>query len=99
VTWEEAMAVLHGWRGRSVLVVPILGPGLSVLALEQPRRGVIRLSVPTDPPDPELTSPDGVTIALPRATFISADWIAGQEEKGLSVVQGGARVDVFLDGE
>ena len=87
------MTVLHGWAGQDVVLVPFLEPGISLepsegpLQLDEPRRGVVRLHV-------------GVTVALPRATFIEADWVAGQEERGLSVVQGGTRVDVFLkDGQ
>jgi hypothetical protein len=90
--WDQAMAVLAEWGGRDVIVVPFIGPGLSLrqlagpLDLEQPAAGVVRLRFP------------GMAIALPRATFIEAGWITGQEDRGLSVVQGGARVDVFLDG-
>ncbi len=87
------MAVLAEWGGRPVVVVPFIGPGIAlqqlagVLALEQPGRGVVRLRFPE------------MAIALPRATFIDADWVPGQEDRGLSVLQGGARVDVFLDGD
>jgi hypothetical protein len=38
-----------------------------------------------------------MAIALVKATFIEADWVPGREGAGLTVVQGGARVDVFLD--
>jgi hypothetical protein len=91
--WEEAMAVLAEWGGREVIVVPFIGPGMALrqltgpLAVEQPSRGVVRLRF------------DEMAIALPRATFLDAGWVAGQEGRGLSVVQGGARVDVFLAGD
>ncbi len=91
--WGEAMAVLAEWGGRRVIVVPFMGPGMALrqltgpLTVEQPSRGVVRLRF------------DEMAIALPRATFLEADWVAGQEGRGLSVVQGGARVDVFLDGD
>ncbi len=87
------MEVLLEWEGRRVLVVPFLSPGISLepvageLRLEHPRKGVVRLRFPE------------MGIALPKATFIEADWVPGREEAGLSVVQGGARVDVFLDGD
>lgn len=86
------MEVLLEWEGRHVVVVPFLSPGLSLepltgeLKLEHPRKGVVRIRLPS------------MGIALPKATFIEAGWVPGNEEIGLSVVQGGARVDVFLDG-
>ena len=86
------MAVLADWSGREVIVVPFMGPGMAlrqlagVLDVRQPDRGVVRLRFPE------------MTIALPRATFLEAGWVPGQEGRGLSVLQGGARVDVFLDG-
>ncbi len=85
------MAVLAEWSGRTVVVVPFIGPGLALrqvlgtLELEQPEPGVVRLRFPE------------MAIALPRATFIEAGWVAGREQAGLTVLQGGARVDVFLD--
>lgn len=91
--WDEAIAVLAEWEGRDVVVVPFLAPGLSLeptvapLVLEHPARGVVRLDLPRMP------------IALRRATFIEAGWVPGQDERGLSVVQGGVRVDVFLDAD
>lgn len=87
------MALLAEWGGRRVIVVPFIGPGMALrqlagaLALDQPSRGVVRLRFPE------------MAIALPRATFIDAGWVPGQEGRGLSVVQGGARVDIFLDAE
>jgi hypothetical protein len=90
--WDDVTEVLEDWSGRDVVVVPFLQPGISLepavatLAVERPRQGVLRLDVP------------GMPIALRRATFIEAGWVPGQEERGLSVVQGGVRVDVFLDG-
>jgi hypothetical protein len=90
--WEDAMAVLDGWGGRDVVVIPYLQPGISLtpvvarLRLERQGPGAVRLAIP------------GLAIVLRRATFIEAGWVPGQEQRGLSVVQGGARVDVFLDG-
>ena len=88
------MAVLRGWEGRDVVIVPILDPGISLtpfagpLALAEPKQGVLRVRV----------QPDGEPyISLFRATFISAEWVAGREDRGLSIVQGGTRVDVFVD--
>ena len=89
--WEQAMAVLADWAGRAVLVVPFIGPGIALrqlagaLVLEQPGRGVVRLLLPE------------MAIVLPRATFIEAGWVPGREGSGLTVVQCGARVDVFLE--
>ena len=89
--WGNAIGTLLEWEDRDVVVVPFLDPGISLapfrgrLSLEHPRKGVVRLRFPT------------MTIALVRATFIEADWIAGREGAGLSIVQGGTRVDVFLD--
>ena len=85
------MEVLLEWEGRRVLVVPFLSPGISLepltgeLKLEHPRKGLVRLRFPE------------MGIALPKATFIEAGWVAGHDDTALSVVQGGARVDVFLD--
>ena len=85
--------MLLEWEGRHVLVVPFLEPGISLepltgeLKLEHPRRGLVRVRLPQ------------MGIALPKATFIEAGWVPGHEDHGLSIVQGGARVDIFLDGE
>ena len=87
------MEVLLEWEGRRVLVVPFLEPGISlepltgVLRLGHPKKGLVRLQM------------DEMAIALPKATFIEAGWVAGHDETALSIVQGGARVDVFLDDE
>lgn len=87
------MEVLDAWAGRTVVVVAYLEPGLSLqpvvapLALDRSRRGVVRLDVP------------GMPVALRRATFVEAGWVPGQQTRGLSVVQGATRVDVFLDGD
>lgn len=92
MSWDDAMGVLADWAGREVVVVPFIGPGLAlrqlagVLDLRQPASHVVRLTFPE------------MAIALPRATFLEANWVPGQEGRGLSVLQGGARVDVFLDG-
>ncbi len=91
--WTEATDVLRGWGGRRVVVIPYLTPGLSVdilrgvLEVEDAGRATVRAKV------------DGTTITLPRATFISASWVPGHDGDGLSVVQGAARVDVFLETE
>ena len=83
--------MLLEWEGRRVVVVPFLSPGISLeplpgeLKLEHPRKGLVRIRLPQ------------MGIALPKATFIEAGWVPGNEQEGLSVVQGGARVDVFLD--
>ena len=93
MAWDDAMSVLDAWRGRRVVVVPFLHPGISLtpveaeLDVERPRGGVVRLAIP------------GMGIALRRSTFIEAGWVRGQERRGLTVVQGGARVDVFVDGD
>jgi hypothetical protein len=95
VTWDEAVSVLRSWSGRGAVVVPFLLPGISLtpflgeLGVEEVRPGVLRLRVgPFDEP----------YISLFRATFLDAGWVAGREEQGLSIMQGGTRVDVFLDG-
>jgi hypothetical protein len=86
------MRVLRDWAGRDVVVVPILEPGISLA----PYAGA--LSVDGDGGVVRVrAAEDGQPIALRRSTFIAADWIAGQVERGLSIVQGGVRVDVFLD--
>jgi hypothetical protein len=93
VDWDAAMSVLDAWSGRDAVVVSFLAPGISLapvhapLSVDRSERGVVRLDVP------------GMPVALRRATFIEADWVPGQEERGLTVVQGGVRVDVFVDGE
>jgi hypothetical protein len=88
--WEDAIEVLRTWSGKPVIVVPYLEPGLSLapvsapLSLDESRAGVVKLDMP------------GLPVALRRATFLEAGWVPGQEERGLKVVQGGVRVDVFL---
>lgn len=96
MTWEEAAAVLRGWQGRGVVIVPFLLPGISLtpfdgpLVVEEPKRGTLRVRVePHEEP----------YISLFRATFLSADWVVGREEQGLSIMQGGTRVDVFVEEE
>ncbi len=90
--WTEATGVLRSWAGRRVVVVPYLAPGLSVdilrgeLVVEQAGPNAVRVRVG-----------EGIAIALPKATFIEAGWVPGHEGDGLSVVQGGARVDVFAE--
>jgi hypothetical protein len=94
VTWDDAVAILRAWEGRGAVIVPFLLPGISLspfsgtLQLEEPKAGVLRLRLA---PEPEPY------ISLFRATFIEAGWVSGREQRGLSVVQGGTRVDVFLD--
>jgi hypothetical protein len=89
--WDEAMGVLEEWSGREVVVIPYLQPGISLtpvearLGVERQSPGALRLAIP------------GLAIVLRRATFIEADWVPGQEQRGISIVQGGARVDVFVD--
>lgn len=91
MTWEEAVAVLRDWASREVIVVAILEPGISLapysgpLEVDDVQRGVVR-----------VRAGDGAPIAVRRATFIEAGWVPGQDERGLSLVQGGVRVDVFL---
>ncbi len=95
MNWDDAVTVLRAWEGRDVVIVPILDPGISLtpfsgpLSVAEPKGGVLRLRVePHEEP----------YISLFRATFIAAGWVTGREEQGLSVVQGGTRVDVHLDG-
>jgi hypothetical protein len=95
VNWDDVIAVLRGWEGDGVVIVPFLLPGISLtpfagpLAVEEPKDGVVRIRVEPD---------EEPYISLFRATFIEAGWVAGREQRGLSVVQGGTRVDVFVDG-
>ena len=92
MTWDEAVGVLRAWAGRQVIVVAILEPGISLapysgpLAVEDDSEGVVRVRA----------GDEGAPIAVRRATFIEAGWVPGQDERGLSFVQGGVRVDVFL---
>jgi hypothetical protein len=95
VTWDDAVAQLREWQGRDVVIVPILEPGISLtpfsgpLAVDEPKGGVLRIRT-----DPDYEP----YISLFRATFLEAGWVRGREGQGLSVVQGGTRVDVFVDG-
>ena len=92
MTWDEAVGVLRGWVARDVIVVAILEPGISLapftgaLAVDEPKAGIVRVRA----------GDEGSPIALRRSTFIEAGWVPGQDERGLSLVQGGVRVDVFL---
>ncbi len=95
MTWDDVAAILRGWEGRAVVIVPFLLPGISLtpfagpLFLEEPKAGVLRVRV----------EPGGEPyISLFRATFISGGWVTGREGQGLSIVQGGTRVDVFVEG-
>ncbi len=96
MNWDDAVAVLREWEGRGVVIVPILDPGISLtpfsgpLVVEEPKAGVLRVRV-----DPGAEP----YISLFRATFLEAGWVTGREERGLSIVQGGTRVDVFADAQ
>ena len=96
MTWDDATGVLRGWQGRMVVIVPFLLPGISLtpfagpLSVGEPRPGVVRVRVEPD---------EEPYISLFRATFIEARWVAGREDRGLTIVQGGTRVDVFVDGD
>jgi hypothetical protein len=98
VDYDEAMAVLIAWEAREVLVVAFVEPGVSLvpfggrLASEDDGHGIVRAAVmpATGPP---------VRIAFPSGTFHEAGWVPGLEQRGLSVVQGATRVDVFLEVE
>ena len=93
VDWAEAMDVLERWQGSRVIVVPFLQPGISLeplaglLDVDREAEHVVRLRFPA------------MAIALHKATFIEAGWVRGREGTALSIVQGGTRVDVFLDGD
>ena len=96
MTWDDAAEILRSWQGRGVVIVPFLLPGISLtpfagpLVVEEPKAGVLRVRVePHDEP----------YISLFRATFLEGRWVAGREESGLSIIQGGTRVDVFVDGD
>lgn len=92
-----AIGALEKWTGRPVLVVAFVAPGFSlrpmagVLTVERDDRGVQRAVV--TPPRGEPTR-----IAFPEGLFHEAGWVPGHENRGLSVVQGATRVDVFLEG-
>ncbi|MCW2968686.1 MAG: hypothetical protein JWM71_2458 [Solirubrobacteraceae bacterium] len=96
VDYDEAMGVLIAWEGREVLVVAYVEPGVSLnpfmgrLACEDDGHGVVRGTV-----TPRSGTP--VRIAFPSGTFHEADWSPGLGERGLTVVQGATRVDVFLE--
>ncbi len=87
------MDVLRGWSGRDVMVVAFVEPGVSLrplmgeLTCEDGARRTLGATI--DPP--------GTRIAFPNATFHEASWVPGHEDRGLSVVQGATRIDVFLD--
>jgi hypothetical protein len=95
--YDEAMAVLIGWEGRSVLVVAFVEPGVSlrpfggVLTVTGTDHAVVRAEISPGP------GTSAVRIAFPSATFHEAVWIPGMEERGLAVEQGATRVDVFLE--
>lgn len=95
--YAEAMDVLRSWEGRTVTVVAFVEPGVSLrpfsgaLSVEDSGHGVIRGVVAAEEAEP-------VRIAFPSGTFHEAGWVPGHSERGLTVVQGATRVDVFLDG-
>ncbi len=94
--YDEAMAVLTGWEGRTVLVVAFMDPGVSLrpfagrLSLSDDGHGILRAAI-----TPEEGAP--VRIAFPSGTFHEAEWVPGLEGCGLSIEQGTTRVDVFLE--
>jgi hypothetical protein len=93
--YEEAIEVLRRWHGRQVTVVAFVEPGVSLrpfageLATRDAGGRTVQAAVDTG--DRE------VRIAFPAATFHEASWVPGQEEVGISVVQGATRVDVFVE--
>jgi hypothetical protein len=95
--YDEAMAVLCGWEGRTVLVVAFVDPGVSlrpfagILSVEDTGQGMLRASISSGP------GSGPVRIAFPSATFHDAEWVPGLEDRGLSIEQGATRVDVFLE--
>lgn len=95
--YDDAMAVLIGWDGRRVLVVAFVEPGVSLrpfagtLSVHDDEHGVVRAAV-----DPGGRGAP-VRIAFPSGTFHDAEWVAGMEDRGLSVEQGATRIDVFLE--
>ena len=96
--YEQAMDVLRGWAGRTVLIVPFVEPGVSLrpfvgtLSIEDPGHGMVRGVI-----DAEGGGGEPVRIAFPSGTFHEAAWVPGHEEEGLTVVQGATRVDVFVE--
>lgn len=93
--YDDAMGVLIGWEAREVLVVAYLEPGVSL----RPIAGTISLDDDGRVVRATITAPDRdpVRIAFPAATFHDAEWVAGMEDRGLSIEQGATRVDVFLE--
>lgn len=94
--YGQAMDLLRSWAGRHVLVVAFVDPGVSLrpfagtLAVEE-EPTALRAVVAVEGRDP-------LRVAFPRATFHDASWVPGCDERGLSVVQGATRVDVFAEG-
>ena len=92
-----AIRALTQWAGRRVVVVAFVAPGFSLrpmagtLALDEDDRGVARAVVTPGTGEP-------TRIAFPAALFHEAGWVAGHDGRGLSVLQGATRVDVFLEG-
>jgi hypothetical protein len=90
------MEVLRSWHGRSVMVVAFVEPGVSLhpfagdLEIEEPGHGMLRGAVAGGDGPP-------TRIAFPSGTFHEASWVPGHEDRGLSVIQGATRVDVFLE--
>lgn len=94
--YGQAMDVLRSWTGRPVLVVAFVEPGVSL----RPFAG--RLAVEEEPAAVravvEAGAGEPLRVAFPRATFHESGWVPGCDGRGLSVVQGATRVDVFADG-
>jgi hypothetical protein len=94
--YQQAMDVLRAWAGRTVLIVAFVDPGVSLrpfvgtLSIEDAGHGMVRGVVMPDDENP-------VRIAFPSGTFHEAFWVPGYEERGLTVIQGATRVDVFLE--
>src|SRR3954454_7951236 len=94
--YGQAMEVLRSWEGRTVTVVAFVVPGVSlhpfegVLSVEDPGHGMVRGVIANNGEEP-------VRIAFPSGTFHEASWVPGHEERGLSVVQGQPRFDVFVE--
>jgi hypothetical protein len=94
--YREAMDVLRSWHGQSVIVVAFVEPGVSLhpfagdLEIEDPGHGMVRGAVVDDGGTP-------TRIAFPSGTFHEASWVPGHEDRGLSIIQGATRVDVFVD--
>ena len=54
-------------------------------------------AIGTEPPDPALTNPAGVTMAFYRDSFRSAEWTFDRPARALSVEQGALRATFVLE--